>query len=112
MGYNTALTEWPAMQIPEAVKQHIDKFFSIMDTSAPSAGDRLAKEIFARDGVMDSLHRAEGTEGTLSPNVCGYEDFFRLILWKTGVSRSESRQEDIPFPSPDLSVALSLAAST
>ena len=63
MGYNTALTEWPAMQIPEAVRQHIDKFFSIMDTNAPGAGDRLADEIFAKNGVMYSLRRAEGTEG-------------------------------------------------
>jgi hypothetical protein len=76
MGYNTALTEWPAVQIPEAVRQHIDKFFFIMDTNAPGAGDRLAEEIFAGDGVMDSLHRAEGTEGTLSPNICVYEDLF------------------------------------
>jgi hypothetical protein len=63
MGYNTKLAEWPTMQIPEAVKQHIDKFFSIMDTNAPTAGDRLADEIFAKNGVMYSLHRAEGTQG-------------------------------------------------
>jgi hypothetical protein len=62
MGYSTELAEWPTIQIPEAVKQHIDKFFSIMDTNSPRAGDRLADEIFAKNGVMYSLHCAEGTE--------------------------------------------------
>ncbi|KAK4937362.1 hypothetical protein LTR10_021971 [Elasticomyces elasticus] len=62
MGYNTALAEWPSIQIPHPVKEQVDKFFSIMDTKAPEAGDRLAEEIFASDGVMDGHHRAEGTE--------------------------------------------------
>ncbi|OAG45109.1 hypothetical protein AYO21_00457 [Fonsecaea monophora] len=62
MGINTALTEWPSIQIPDAVKQHVDKFFSIMDTNAPEAGGRLAEEIFASDGAIDGHHRFEGTE--------------------------------------------------
>lgn len=63
MGYNTASTEWPSIQVPDQVKEQVDKLFSIMDTNAPEAGDRLAEEIFASDGVIEGHHRAEGTEG-------------------------------------------------
>ncbi|OCT52142.1 hypothetical protein CLCR_09361 [Cladophialophora carrionii] len=35
-----------------------------------------------------------------------------IMKHETGDSTSESRHEDIPFPSLDLSVALSLAATT
>jgi hypothetical protein len=63
MGYNTALVEWPSVQISDPVKQHLDKFFSIMDLNAPEAGDRLADEVFASDGVLVGHHPAKGTEG-------------------------------------------------
>jgi len=62
MGYNTASTEWPAIEVPDPVKELVDKFFLTMDTNAPESGDKLADDIFARDGVLDGHHRAEGTE--------------------------------------------------
>ena len=80
MSYNTALTQWPAIRVPEPVKQHMDKFFSIMDMNAPGAGDRLAEEIFTRNGVMAGPHRAEGTEGMSKPSA-RYGRSLKLTEW-------------------------------
>lgn len=70
MGYNTDLTEWPAVGVPEVVKSLVDKLFSVLDTKSPGAGDKLADEIFAVDGVLDSSHRFEGAEGLWSDLRC------------------------------------------
>jgi hypothetical protein len=64
MGYTTASTEWPSIAVPTPVKQLVDTFFSLLDNDNKGVGDRLAGEIFAADGLIDSHSRAEGTEGT------------------------------------------------
>jgi hypothetical protein len=46
------------------MKQLIGFLFSTLDDTSSEAGDRLADEIFATDGVFDGSHLAKGTEGT------------------------------------------------
>ncbi|KAH7074370.1 hypothetical protein BKA63DRAFT_312452 [Paraphoma chrysanthemicola] len=62
MGYSTALTEWPSLAVPQAVKDLIDKLFATMDLNDPRAGDILADEIFTVDGLIDGRHKAQGSE--------------------------------------------------
>jgi len=52
MGYNTASAEWPLTPIPTETKALMDKFFNLMDDDIKSVGDKLADEIFFRNGTM------------------------------------------------------------
>ncbi|PVH70567.1 hypothetical protein DL98DRAFT_540740 [Cadophora sp. DSE1049] len=63
MGYSIARTEWPSYLIFEAKKQLIESLFLTLDDTSSGAGDRLADEIFAIDGVFNGSHAATGTEG-------------------------------------------------
>lgn len=63
MSYNVASTEWPGYSISEATKQLIGRLFSTLDDTSSEAGDRLADEVFAPDGLFDGSHLAKGTEG-------------------------------------------------
>jgi hypothetical protein len=75
MGFNTALTEWPAIPLRDPVKKLIDDLFSTLDNTDKGAGDRLADEIFAPDGVFNGHHPVKGTEGMyLYPDVTQSRD--------------------------------------
>ena len=67
MSYNTVSTQWPSNPISEAKKQLIGNLFLTLDDTSSNAGDRLADEIFAIDGVFDGKHAAKGTEGKQIP---------------------------------------------
>jgi hypothetical protein len=67
MSYNIASTEWPSYPISEEIKQLIGSLFSTLDDTGSRAGDRLADEIFAADGVFDGSHAAKGSEGKYTP---------------------------------------------
>jgi len=75
MDYHTASTEWPSYPISEATKQLIGSLFSTLDDTSSGAGDRLADEIFAADGVFDGSHAARGTEGMYTPTRALYYHF-------------------------------------
>lgn len=52
MGYSTDSTEWPTgIEVSQAVKNLIERFYLLLDDNSPSSGDTLADEIFASDGV-------------------------------------------------------------
>lgn len=52
MGYNTESTEWPtAAEVPQAIRDLIDRFYSLLDDDRPEVGATLADEIFTPDGV-------------------------------------------------------------
>lgn len=66
MGYNTGATEWPAIDIPLAVKALLDRFFNLLDDSSPSSGDILADEIFESDAKAQfGQQRFEGQDRKL-----------------------------------------------
>jgi hypothetical protein len=66
MGYSTSSTEWPrAVSVPDETKTIIDTLFSLLDDTSETAGDKLAEDVFADDGVMESsTGKVEGKEGT------------------------------------------------
>jgi hypothetical protein len=64
MSYQIASTEWPSYPVSDATKQLIGSLFATLDDTSSDAGDRLADNIFAIDGVFDGNHPAKGTEGT------------------------------------------------
>lgn len=68
MNYTLASTKWPSCPISEATKQLIGSLFSTLDDTGRGAGDRLAYELFANDGLFEGARRAKGTEGTFTPN--------------------------------------------
>lgn len=52
MGYNTESAEWPtAVEVPQAIKDLIDRFYNLLDDDRPGVGETLADEIFTPDGV-------------------------------------------------------------
>ncbi|KAL6362134.1 hypothetical protein LRP88_04209 [Fusarium phalaenopsidis] len=52
MGYGIDSTEWhTGIEVSQAVKNLIERFYLLLDDSSPSSGDILANEIFANDGV-------------------------------------------------------------
>lgn len=52
MGYNTESTEWPtAAEVPQAIRDLIDRFYSLLDDDRPEVGATLADEVFTPDGV-------------------------------------------------------------
>lgn len=65
MGYNTASTEWPSTAPSTATKALIDNLFLTLDNDQSGAGDELADNIFATDGILVGPHaRAEGGDGS------------------------------------------------
>ena len=62
---------WPsAIPVSEATKAVIDTYFNLLDTNGKEVGDRLAGEIFTKDGVIiGPMGAIKGTEGlsTLIP---------------------------------------------
>lgn len=68
MGYSTESAEWPDIAVPEKVKQLIDAFFATLDSTEVSAGDILADEIFATDGIAYFSSKPFcGTDGKALP---------------------------------------------
>jgi hypothetical protein len=64
MGYNTASTEWSSSSPSTEAIALIDNLFLTLDNDQASAGDQLADNIFAIDGVLVGPNgRAEGSEG-------------------------------------------------
>jgi hypothetical protein len=64
MGYNTASTEWPSTPPSVETKALIDNLFLTLDNDKAAAGDELADNIFAVDGVLiGSNAKAEGPQG-------------------------------------------------
>ena len=65
MGYNTDAAEWPTVvQVPQAVRDLIDRFYRLLDDDRSNVGDILADEIFTKDGVAYfGAHAFRGTEG-------------------------------------------------
>ena len=64
MGYCTASTEWPSgVSVPAPVKQLVDTFFSLVDDKSSEVGNKLADEVFAVDGIMQTAQRFEGSDG-------------------------------------------------
>lgn len=53
MGYNTEKTQWPAFEINSAVKELIDRFFSLLDQQDSNVGNILADEIFGKAGKAE-----------------------------------------------------------
>uniref|UniRef100_A0A8H7N0F5 SnoaL-like domain-containing protein n=1 Tax=Bionectria ochroleuca TaxID=29856 RepID=A0A8H7N0F5_BIOOC len=52
MGYSIDTATWPeGLNIPVEVKSLIERFFETVDTNRDDAGDILADELFAEDGV-------------------------------------------------------------
>ncbi|RSL49528.1 hypothetical protein CEP54_012379 [Fusarium duplospermum] len=52
MGYNIDSAEWPTgIEVSQAVKNLIERFYLLLDNSSPSFGHSLADEVFASDGV-------------------------------------------------------------
>jgi len=63
MGYCTASTEWPSgVSVPAPVKQLVDTFFSLVDDKSSEVGNKLADEVFAVDGIMQTAQRFEGSD--------------------------------------------------
>lgn len=65
MGYNTAETEWPSSaKVSQDKQKLLDYYFSLLDTSEATVGDKLA-EIFTDDGcIMGPTGTARGHERT------------------------------------------------
>ncbi|KIW13564.1 hypothetical protein PV08_08752 [Exophiala spinifera] len=52
MGYNTAETEWPSsIELSEAKKDFLDKYFNLLDTNTPTAGAEVA-DLYTDDGYI------------------------------------------------------------
>lgn len=52
MGYNTDSTKWPtAAEVPQPVKDLIDRFYNLLDDDGPEVGTILADEIFTPNAV-------------------------------------------------------------
>ncbi|KAJ3548975.1 hypothetical protein NM208_g562 [Fusarium decemcellulare] len=51
MGTATESTKWPEIEVPDSVKQLIDRLFTALDSQDSNAGSVLAHEIFAADGI-------------------------------------------------------------
>jgi len=67
MGYNTESAEWPSIEVPEPVKNLVDRFMSLLDDSSSAVGDVLADEIFTSDAKAGfGSHVFEGSERRLS----------------------------------------------
>jgi hypothetical protein len=67
MGYNTASTEWPSTTPSAETKALIDNLFLTLDNDQAGAGDKLADNVFAPDGVLVGPNgKAEGAEGWFS----------------------------------------------
>lgn len=65
MGYGIDSAEWPTgIEVPSPVKQLIERFYQLLDSSDPGIGDLLADEIFADNGVAYfGATPFSGTEG-------------------------------------------------
>ncbi|OCK74256.1 hypothetical protein K432DRAFT_261378, partial [Lepidopterella palustris CBS 459.81] len=48
----TANAEWPEQELPKNLPSFINAFFEILDYNTDDAGERLANDIFAPDGVF------------------------------------------------------------
>lgn len=68
MGYTIDSAEWPTgIEVSQAVKNLIERFYLLLDDSSPSSGDTLANEIFANDGVAHfGPAPSRGSEGELN----------------------------------------------
>lgn len=67
MGYPTALTIWPSDGPGEKVIHLIDLFFTLADSQDDDAGERMAKEVFTKDGVFSATRGLfRGSNGILS----------------------------------------------
>ncbi|RSM06687.1 hypothetical protein CEP52_005564 [Fusarium oligoseptatum] len=52
MGYSIDSAKWPTgIEVSQAVKNLVERFYLLLDDSSPSSGDTLADEVFASDGV-------------------------------------------------------------
>lgn len=52
MGSVTASTIWPALSISDEVKKLVDHFFTLVDLKSDDSGERIAKEVFTKDGIF------------------------------------------------------------
>lgn len=52
MGYNTNSTKWPtAVEVPQPVKDLVNRFYNLLDDDRPEVGAILADEIFTPDAT-------------------------------------------------------------
>ncbi|KAK2123315.1 hypothetical protein NOF04DRAFT_1282760 [Fusarium oxysporum II5] len=47
-----ASTIWPALSISAEAKQLVDHFFTLVDSKFSDSGERIANEIFTKDGIF------------------------------------------------------------
>jgi hypothetical protein len=89
MNYHLASTEWPSYTIRKETKQLIANLFSALDDTGSRAGDRLADEVFATDGVFEGTHGARGTEGI-------YYSFRKIPCIRTSRTTTYRCHEELP----------------
>ncbi|KAL5589266.1 hypothetical protein FOVSG1_011133 [Fusarium oxysporum f. sp. vasinfectum] len=47
-----ASTIWPALSISAEAKQLVDHFFTLVDSKFSDSGERIANEVFTKDGIF------------------------------------------------------------
>lgn len=103
MGYPTDSAKWPTT-VHSTVVQLYDLFFTLVDTTSETSGNRLAEEVFAEDGIfMATSGSFEGGEGILLTKLYVFivmtliEDpairTCRKGVWNTVVSRHHEVQK-------------------
>lgn len=66
MATATDRAEWPALDVPKDIRQLINLFFTLAESKSEDAGSRLAKEVFAEEGLMVTPRgMSVGREGKL-----------------------------------------------
>ncbi|KAK7894328.1 hypothetical protein LTR67_006089 [Exophiala xenobiotica] len=54
MSSRTASTSWPSATVPEAARELLEYFFSLMDTNSDEAGMKLIEDIFTPEATFIS----------------------------------------------------------
>lgn len=90
MSYTLASTKWPSFPISEATKQLVGSLFSTLDDTSNGAGDRLADEIFATEGVFEGIHPVKGTEGMYTPMTTSLRSAKEVEEAHNAASRADS----------------------
>lgn len=75
MGYATASTIWPSLRLSAEVRNLIDTFFTLADSKASDAGERLAKDAFTGNAVF------RGANGTFQGSSGKTADLRRGDAW-------------------------------
>ncbi|KAK4549646.1 hypothetical protein LTR36_004947 [Oleoguttula mirabilis] len=74
--------EWPSQPVPEAIKELIARFYSLVDSSDPSCCEGLANTVFTQDGeFLVNKRSMKGAE--------------QIAKWRTGGESVILRQHTI-----------------